>query len=257
MKPNLVIGNWKMNGDQQTNEVLLRNVLASQTNEGHLEVAICPPFPYLASVAAHLQDTNVVLGAQNLSPATHGAFTGEVSASMLRDIGCRYVLVGHSERRALFGETNEVVAQKFAAAIEQGLIPVLCVGETLDERRAGITNSVVTTQMTAVIKHAGIEKLTRGVIAYEPVWAIGTGETASPEQAQAVHQHIRGVIGSFNKQAAIDLQILYGGSVKADNAKALFSQPDIDGGLIGGASLDAASFIAICNAARINPRGTA
>ncbi|MCO8165429.1 triose-phosphate isomerase [Pseudomonas sp. 21LCFQ010] len=256
MKPNLVIGNWKMNGDQQANEVLLRDFLAGQTNEGHLEVAICPPFPYLASVAAQLKDSNVVLGAQNLSPATYGAFTGEVSASMLRDIGCRYVLVGHSERRALFGETDEVVAQKFAAAIEQGLTPVLCIGETLDERRAGITNSVVTTQMAAVIKHAGIEKLTRGVIAYEPVWAIGTGETASPEQAQAVHQHIRSVIGVFDQQTAIDIQILYGGSVKADNAQALFSQPDIDGGLIGGASLDAASFISICDAARTTPRGT-
>lgn len=257
MKPNLVIGNWKMNGDHKANEALLKDVLASLTNEGQLEVAVCPPFPYLASVAAQLQDSSIVLGAQNLSPATHGAFTGEVSASMLSDIGCRYVLVGHSERRALFGETDEVIAQKFAAAIDQGLTPVLCVGETLSERLAGITNCIVTNQMTAVIKHAGVEKLTRGVIAYEPVWAIGTGETASPEQAQAVHQHIRGVIGAFNERAARDLQILYGGSVKADNAQALFSQPDIDGGLIGGASLDAASFIAICNSARINLKGTA
>lgn len=257
MKPNLVIGNWKMNGSQQTNEVLLRAVLAGQKNDAHLEVVVCPPFPYLALVAAHLQHSNVVLGAQNVSATTHGAFTGEVSASMLRDIGCRYVLVGHSERRALFGETDEAVAQKFVAAIDQGLIPVLCVGETLDERRAGITNSVVTTQITAVIKHAGIEKLTRGVIAYEPVWAIGTGETASPEQAQAVHRHIRSKIGVYDEQAAISLQILYGGSVKADNAEAIFSQPDIDGGLIGGASLDAASFTSICDAARANPGGTA
>lgn len=257
MKPNLVIGNWKMNGSQQTNEVLLRAVLAGQKNDARLEVVICPPFPYLASVAAHLRHSNVVLGAQNVSAAPHGAFTGEVSVSMLRDIGCRYVLVGHSERRALFGETDEAVAQKFVAAIDHGLIPVLCVGETLDERRAGITTSVVTTQITAVIKHAGIEKLTHGVIAYEPVWAIGTGETASPEQAQAVHRHIRSIIGVYDEQAAISLQILYGGSVKADNAQAIFSQPDIDGGLIGGASLDAASFTSICDAARANPGGTA
>lgn len=257
MKPKLVIGNWKMNGTQQANEALLEALIAGISDKGTLEVAVCPPFPYLSSVAARLQGSKIALGAQNLSPETHGAFTGEVSASMLGDIGCRYVLVGHSERRALFGETDEVVAQKFAAALDQGLIPVLCVGETLEQRRTGITNDIVTTQITAVIKHAGIEKLTRGVVAYEPVWAIGTGETASPEQAQAVHQHIRGVIAAFNKQAASDLQVIYGGSVKADNAPALFSQPDIDGGLIGGASLDASSFISICDAASTTPRGTA
>jgi triosephosphate isomerase len=257
MKSNLVIGNWKMNGAQPANEALLKAVIAGMSVEGNVEVAVCPPFPYLASVATLLQDSTVLLGAQNLSPETHGAFTGEVSASMLSDIGCRYVLVGHSERRALFGETDDMVAQKFAAALGHGLIPVLCVGETLEQRRAEITNCIVTAQMTAVIKHAGIEKLARGVIAYEPVWAIGTGETASPEQAQAVHQHIRGVIAAFNKQAADSLQIIYGGSVKADNAQALFSQPDIDGGLIGGASLDASSFISICDAARTTPRGAA
>lgn len=257
MKPKLVIGNWKMNGTRQANEALLEALITGISDKETSEVAVCPPFPYLSSVAARLQGSKIALGAQNLSPETHGAFTGEVSASMLRDIGCRYVLVGHSERRALFGETDEVVAQKFAAALDQGLIPVLCVGETLEQRRTGITNNIVTTQITAVIKHAGIEKLTRGVVAYEPVWAIGTGETASPEQAQAVHQHIRGVIAAFNKQAASDLQVIYGGSVKADNAPALFSQPDIDGGLIGGASLDASSFISICDAASTTPRGTA
>ncbi|MBC8878025.1 MULTISPECIES: triose-phosphate isomerase [Pseudomonas] len=257
MKPNLVIGNWKMNGAQQANEALLDALIAGMSDEGNLEVAVCPPFPYLSSAAARLQGSKIALGAQNLSPETHGAFTGEVSASMLLDIGCRYVLVGHSERRALFGETDEVVAQKFAAALDQGLIPVLCVGETLKERRAGITNSIVTSQMTAVIKHSGIVKLTRGVIAYEPVWAIGTGETATPEQAQAVHQHIRRVIAVFNQQAASNLQIIYGGSAKADNAQPLFPQPDIDGGLIGGASVDASSFISICDAARTTPRGTA
>lgn len=257
MKQRLVIGNWKMNGDQQTNETLLKDLLAGMTNGGDLEVAICPPFPYLASIATQLQGRTVGLGAQNLSPATHGAFTGEVSASMLRDIGCRYVLVGHSERRALFGETDDVVAQKFAAAIAQELVPVLCVGETMDERRAGITTSVMTKQITTVIKHVGIENLARGVVAYEPVWAIGTGETASPDQAQAVHRHLREVIGAFDERIARNLQIIYGGSLKPDNAQALFTQPDIDGGLVGGASLDSASFIAICDAITTTPRGTA
>lgn len=257
MKRNLVIGNWKMNGDQQTNERLVMELLAGLTNDRHLEVAICPPFPYLASVAAQLQNSRVGLGAQNVSSASLGAFTGEVSAAMLRDIGCRFVLIGHSERRALFGETDEVVAQKFSATLEQGMIPVLCVGETVDERRAGTTNGVVTTQMTAVIKYVGIDNLARGVVAYEPIWAIGTGETASPEQAQAVHQHIRGVISASDERTARQVQIIYGGSLKPDNAHALFAQPDIDGGLVGGASLDAASFNAICDAATTIPRGTA
>lgn len=257
MKTHLVIGNWKMNGTQEANGELLESIIAGLAEAKNVEVAVCPTFPYLCLVGAKLEQSEIALGAQNLSAASAGAFTGETSGSMLRDVGCRYVLVGHSERRSLYGETDEIVAQKFAAALAHGLVPVLCVGETLEERRAGITNSVVTTQMTAVIKHAGLEKLTQCVIAYEPVWAIGTGETASPEQAQAVHQHIRGVIGSFNRKAASDLHILYGGSVKADNACALFAQPDIDGGLIGGASLDAASFLAICNAASTHSRGEA
>lgn len=257
MKSNLVIGNWKMNGNLKANKELLGNIIAGLADTQNLQVAVCPPFPYLSSVGAELKQSNIALGAQNLSTVSAGAFTGETSAPMLSDVGCQYVLVGHSERRSLYGEADDVVAQKFAAALDYGLIPVLCVGETLEQRQAGTTNQVITNQLTAVIKYAGIGKLTLGVIAYEPVWAIGTGETASPEQAQAVHQHIRGVIGSLNKQAASDMHILYGGSVKADNASALFAQPDIDGGLIGGASLDAASFLAICNAASTTSRGKA
>jgi triosephosphate isomerase len=257
MKPNLVIANWKMNGDGRTNAALLKAIAAALPGGADIDVAVCPPFPYLASVEQQLRGTGIRLGAQNVSAIAAGAFTGEVSAAMLSDIGCQYVLVGHSERRALFGEDDGVLALKFAAALDHGLTPVLCVGETLDERRAGITHRVVSNQITAVIEHVGIDKLKCGVIAYEPVWAIGTGETASPAQAQAVHRHIREVIKRFSERDPSDVQIIYGGSVKADNASTLFSQPDIDGGLIGGASLDAFSFIAICNAARAHSRGEA
>jgi triosephosphate isomerase len=251
-KKKLVIGNWKMNGSSAANAALLRGLLPVISNFQRVEIALCPPYPYLATVADLLDDSDVVLGAQNLSTELSGAHTGEVSGSMLGDIGCRFVLVGHSERRALYGEDDACVAKKFATALQAGLIPVLCVGETLAQRQSGETQTVVTTQLHAVLKAVGIDELAKGVIAYEPVWAIGTGETATPEQAQAVHRHIRQWLADHGCVAA-DCRILYGGSVKADNAERLFNQPDIDGGLIGGASLDAMSFAAICEAAQAKP----
>ncbi|MNZ48522.1 MULTISPECIES: triose-phosphate isomerase [Pseudomonas] len=252
-KQKLVIGNWKMNGSSAANASLLRSVLPVISRFEGVEIAICPPFPYLTTVADLLDDSDVLLGAQNLSSQLSGAHTGEVSASMLHDIGCRFVLVGHSERRALYSEDDDLVAKKFATALRAGLIPVLCVGETLAQRQCGETEGIVTSQLSAVLKAVGIQDLAKGVIAYEPVWAIGTGETATPEQAQAVHRHIRQWLAIEDRAAAADCRILYGGSVKADNAEQLFKQPDIDGGLIGGASLDAMSFAAICWAAQANP----
>ncbi|MGY2258788.1 triose-phosphate isomerase [Pseudomonas sp. SDO55104_S430] len=249
----LVIGNWKMNGSSAANASLLRGVLPLISIFESVDVAICPPFPYLTTVADLLDNSDVGLGAQNLSEQRSGACTGEVSASMLHDVGCRFVLVGHSERRTLYAEDDELVANKFAAALHAGLIPVLCVGETLEQRQRGETRALVTTQLNAVLKVVGITDLARGVIAYEPVWAIGTGETATPGQAQAVHRHIRQWLADRDRTAAAQCRILYGGSVKADNAEQLFGQPDIDGGLIGGASLDVQSFAAICRAAQTEP----
>lgn len=251
-KKQLVIGNWKMNGSSAANASLLRSILPVISRFESVEVAICPPYPYLTTVADLLDDSDVSLGAQNLSSQLSGAHTGEVSASMLHEIGCRYVLVGHSERRALYSEDDDLVAKKFATALRAGLIPVLCVGETLAQRQSGETEAIVTTQLGAVLKAVGIQDLIKGVIAYEPVWAIGTGETATPEQAQTVHRHIRLWLANQDRTGA-DCRILYGGSVKADNAEQLFNQPDIDGGLIGGASLDAMSFAAICWAAQAKP----
>ena len=210
-----------------------------------VEVAIFPPFVYLFQAAEGLKALNATLGAQNVSAEKEGAFTGEISAAMLTDSGCRYVLVGHSERRTLCGESDGDVADKFNAAAEQGLTPVLCVGESLAEREAGQTLDVVSRQVQAVIEKAGLRAVSKAVVAYEPVWAIGTGRTATPEQAQEVHANLRGILGDAGAQT----RILYGGSVKAANAGDLFSQPDIDGGLVGGASLDVKEFIAICRKA--------
>ncbi|MDH2076875.1 triose-phosphate isomerase [Pseudomonas atacamensis] len=252
-KKPLVMGNWKMNGSSATNAALLRTLLPLVAPLDTVEIAICPPFPYLTTVADWLDDVAISLGAQNLSAESSGAHTGEVSGSMLHDLRCRFVLVGHSERRALHAENDEQVAKKFAAALQAGLVPVLCVGETLEQRQRGETQAIVTAQLQAVVKLVGIQNLATGVIAYEPVWAIGTGETATPDQAQAVHRHIRQWLASQDPAAAAGCRILYGGSVKADNAEALFTQPDIDGGLIGGASLDATSFATICRAAQREP----
>ena len=249
MRKLLVAGNWKMNGDSAANEALVGGIVAGLSKADNVAVLVCPPFPYLAAVSGLIDGSSVLLGSQNVSEKESGAFTGEVAAAMLKDVGCQFAIVGHSERRALYGETSSLCAAKFAAAQAAGLTPVLCVGETLEEREAGNTNDVVDSQLNAVLDSSGIEAIAAAVIAYEPVWAIGTGLTATPEQAQDVHRHIRGVLEAQDADVAANVQILYGGSVKGDNAAGLFGMPDIDGGLIGGASLTAADFLAIVEAA--------
>jgi triosephosphate isomerase len=249
MRAKLVAGNWKMHGSLSENAKLLSDVLAGSSGLTSVRQAVCVPFPYLGQASDLLDGTRIAWGAQNLSQHTKGAYTGEVSASMLREFGCTYVIVGHSERRALYGEDSETVAAKYKAALDAGLRPILCVGETLAQREAGSTERVVDEQLSALTRRFGVAALAGGVIAYEPVWAIGTGKTATPEQAQAVHAHIREQIGSADAAVGKNVQILYGGSVKAANAAELFEMPDIDGGLIGGASLTAAEFVSICQAA--------
>ena len=249
MRRKLVAGNWKMHGSLTENEALLGALVAGLASAEASDSAVCVPFPYLAQVRALLQSSALAWGAQDVSEHPKGAFTGEVAASMLKDFGCRYVIVGHSERRALHGENSALVARKMRAAQGQGLVPIVCVGETLAQREAGETEAVVAEQLDAVIAQAGAGALARSVVAYEPVWAIGTGKTATPEQAQSVHAFIRGRIAGADAGVANDLRILYGGSVKAGNAQALFAMADIDGALVGGAALDAAEFAAICRAA--------
>ena len=249
MRQKLVAGNWKMNGSKASIKELLDGIKKSIGDVASAEVAVCPPFVYLADVETQLTGTPVVWGAQNLSTEEKGAFTGEVAASMINDFNCKYVIVGHSERRTLYGEDDAMVAKKYSVARAAGLKPILCIGETLDEREKGVTNDVVARQIEAVIDVEGVAALADGVIAYEPVWAIGTGKTASPEQAQEVHQFIRQRIAEKDAGVAEKVQILYGGSMNAGNAAELMSQPDIDGGLIGGASLKAEDFLTICRAA--------
>ena len=248
MRRKLVAGNWKMHGSLAENQQLLEGVLAGIAG-AKVDVAVCVPFPYLAQVQTKLAGSAIAWGAQNLSQHGKGAFTGEVSAAMLRDFGCKYAIVGHSERRALYGESDELIAAKFEAAQAAGLVPILCVGETLSEREAGVTEQVVARQLDAVIGKSGVGALADAVVAYEPVWAIGTGKTATPQQAQEVHAFIRGKIAALDPAVAQGLIIQYGGSMKANNAAELLAQPDIDGGLIGGASLVAEEFLAICKAA--------
>ena len=249
----IVAGNWKMHGSLASNAELVQRLRAGLgDSRATCQVLLCVPFPYLAQVAGLLAgatgQTALLLGAQDVSEHDVGAWTGETSAAMLRDLGCSHVLVGHSERRSYFGDSSARVAGKFMAAQRHGLCPVLCVGETLDEREQGRTESVVAQQLDAVIAAAGVAALGNAMLAYEPVWAIGTGRTASPEQAQAVHEFLRGHIAAHDKSLADGLRILYGGSVKPGNARELFSQGDVDGGLIGGASLIAEDFLAICAA---------
>lgn len=248
MRKKLVAGNWKMNGSLRQNEVLLSDISAAVPGLT-CEVAVFPPYPYLAQSQLALAGSGVALGAQSVSEYTQGAFTGEVSASMLAEFGCRYVLLGHSERRGLFGETDAVVAAKFEAAQKAGLIPVLCLGETLAERESGSTMAVVARQLSSVLDRSGVGAMVSAVVAYEPVWAIGTGMTASPAQAQEVHAAIRAQVAVLDAGVAEGLRILYGGSVKPQNAEELFGQADIDGGLIGGAALVADDFLKICLAA--------
>ncbi|MBK7417161.1 MAG: triose-phosphate isomerase [Dechloromonas sp.] len=248
MRKKFVAGNWKMHGSFQQNTALLEN-LKAHVSDVACEVAVCVPYPYLAQAQSMVEGSVIGLGAQNLSEHVSGAFTGEVSASMLKEFGCRYVLVGHSERRAQYGESDAVVAAKFAAAQAVGIVPVLCVGESLAERQSGLTAQVVSRQLSAVLDLLGVAALESSVVAYEPVWAIGTGMTATPGQAQEVHFAIRSQVAVQNAVIAGGLRILYGGSVKPQNAKELFAQADIDGGLIGGAALVADDFLAICRAA--------
>jgi triosephosphate isomerase len=238
-----------MNGSRSENDRLLDALLSTLPSGSPVEVLVCPPFVYLSDAVRALRGSSVGVGAQDVCAEAAGAYTGEVSAAMLRDVGCSHVIVGHSERRTLHGESDALVARKFAAAQARDLVPILCVGEQLAEREAGQTNEVVARQLDAVVELCGIEAFSRAVVAYEPVWAIGTGRTASPQQAQQVHGFIRERLASRNASITSSLRVLYGGSVKAANAADLFGQPDVDGGLIGGASLLAEEFVAIVAAA--------
>lgn len=249
MRKSLVAGNWKMNGSIAEAKSLIDGVL-SGIGDVTADVAVCPPYIYVPLVGEMLQGSAIGLGAQNVSKEEAGAFTGEISGAMLTDVGCRYAIIGHSERRSLYGESDELVAEKYAACLRHGLTPILCVGESLDERENGATTDVVERQLKAVVDVNGIEAIAKGVIAYEPVWAIGTGMTATPQQAQDVHAFIRGWLGVQDAEVAQKVQILYGGSVKGSNAAELFAQADIDGGLIGGASLLVDDFLTICRAAK-------
>jgi len=249
MRSRLVAGNWKMHGSLTENEALLGALTRGLAQGFSGQCAVCVPYPFLGQVQKLLQDSAVAWGAQDVSEHAKGAYTGEVSAAMLREFGCRFVIVGHSERRAMHAEDSRLVARKMRAAQDGGLTPIVCVGETLAERERGVTDAVVSEQLGAVIEELGVAAFGGAVIAYEPVWAIGTGKTASPEQAQAVHAAIRGLLAKHDAQFAAEVRVLYGGSVKAGNAGELFAMPDIDGGLVGGASLDAAEFTAICRAA--------
>jgi triosephosphate isomerase len=248
MRKILVAGNWKMNGSGAMVQKLLEGLLAGAQNESDVEMAVFPPYPYLAQTQSLLDGSSISWGGQSLNPVSHGAHTGEVSAGMLLDFACRYVLVGHSERRAIYGESDADVADRFEAALASGLEPVLCVGETLEERENGETEAVVGRQLDAVLDRCGIAGFERAIVAYEPVWAIGTGKTATPEQAQAVHAFIRDKFFSQDDIIAGQLRILYGGSVNGSNAADLFAREDIDGGLVGGASLKVEDFLAIRNA---------
>jgi triosephosphate isomerase len=245
----LVAGNWKMHGSHAEAARLVGELITRGTGAGTAEAVVCPPFVFLAELRRQLDGSRIGLGAQDVCAEELGAFTGEVSAGMLADVGCRYVIVGHSERRALYGEDDGLVARKFVAAQRHTLIPILCVGETLEERERDATREVVLRQLDAVVSAAGVGAFARAVVAYEPVWAIGTGRTATPAQAQEVHALIRGRVAEKDATIAASLRVLYGGSVKAANAAELFSRPDVDGGLIGGASLKSEEFAGICAAA--------
>ena len=246
MRPGLIAGNWKMNGSLQSAIDLVEVIMAG--DPGKARLAVCPPAVYLMKVGGMLAQSEIAMGAQNVCDRESGAFTGEIAANMLKECGCSYAIVGHSERRALYGESDEMVAARFAMALQAGITPILCLGETLDEREDGVTEAVVARQLDAAINVSGIEGIAQSVIAYEPVWAIGTGKVASPEQAQAVHAFIRDRLAQLDSEVAQQVQILYGGSMNPANAAELLSQSDIDGGLIGGAALKANDFLAIAQA---------
>ncbi len=248
MRQILVAGNWKLNGSKEATKQLIEGIVGGVKDVKNAEIAVCPPYIYIPQVADLLQNSPVSWGGQNMCSQESGAYTGEISGQMLKEFSCKYVIIGHSERRTLYAESNQDIAEKFVAAIAAGLIPILCVGELLEQRESGETENVVEQQIKTVLDVAGIDKFVHAVIAYEPVWAIGTGKTATSQQAQDVHKFIRGLLQKENSDVAQNTQILYGGSVKPDNAKELFAQEDIDGGLIGGASLTTDSFLGICKA---------
>ena len=249
MRPKYVVGNWKLNGSLPGNESLLKALLAEVSKQPGRHLAVCVPAPYLAQVRGLLEGTPVAWGGQDVSRFEKGAYTGEVSGAMLREFGATFAIVGHSERRTVFGDTDAAVAEKYAAARKAGLTPIFCVGETLEERERGVTESVLARQLDAVLAKSGAAALDGGLMAYEPVWAIGTGKTATSAQAQEAHAFLRGRVGGKDAAVAARLPILYGGSVKGSNAAELFAMPDVDGGLIGGASLVAEDFLAIWRAA--------
>lgn len=249
MRRPMVAGNWKMNGTRTVNAVLLAELELRLKPQWPIDISVFPPFVYLPDAVRTLDQGRIAVGAQDVCAEPSGAYTGEVAAAMLKDVGCTLAIVGHSERRHWYHEDDALVARKFAAASAAGLTPVLCVGETLDDREAQRTEAVIARQLDAVLALTGAERISTGIVAYEPVWAIGTGRTASPEQAQAVHAFIRRRVAEQNAKIAENLRILYGGSVKAGNAADLFAMPDVDGGLVGGASLSADEFYEICAAA--------
>ena len=249
MRQPLVAGNWKMNGSSESVTALIEGIKAGIDAVTTAEMAVCPPYVYIPQVAGLLAGTAISYGAQDVSDQEAGAFTGEIAAGMLTDIGCKYAIVGHSERRSLYGESDAYTASKFAAARKAGLVPILCVGELLEEREQGITEQVVERQLDAVIDLEGVAAIASAVIAYEPVWAIGTGKTATPDQAQEVHAFIRAKLAGLDQTVAEAVRILYGGSMNAGNAAELLAMQDIDGGLIGGASLKPDAFLAIGEAA--------
>ena len=245
MRRTLIAGNWKMNGSLSSIEELISGIKDGLAEVTNADMAVCPPAIYISKVNDLIGDSGIGLGSQNICDQESGAFTGELAPSMLKEFNCSYAIIGHSERRSLYGESDELVAKRFAMAVQTGVIPLFCIGETLEERESGIMEDVVSRQIDAVIDTQGIDAIGKCVIAYEPVWAIGTGVTASPEQAQAVHAFIRSKLAALSEDVAAKVQILYGGSMNAGNAKELLSQPDIDGGLIGGAALKPADFLAI------------
>ena len=249
MRSRAVVGNWKLNGTLASNETLLRALVREVPRNTEVACAVCVPSPYLAQVQTLLGGTGIGWGAQDVSRFDKGAYTGEVAAAMVAEFGCRYAIVGHSERRTLFGDTDTLVAEKYAAARRAGLTPIFCVGETLEERERGETQAVLARQVDALLERGGASQLDGGIVAYEPVWAIGTGRTATSAQAQEAHAFIRGRIAAKDAAVAGKLPVLYGGSVKAGNAAELFAMPDVDGGLVGGASLVADDFVAIWRAA--------
>jgi triosephosphate isomerase len=250
MRRPFIAGNWKMHGSRAENAELIEGLLLGLPAQPAADIAVCPPFVYLWEISRLLKASSIALGAQSVCAEAGGAFTGEASAAMLKDVGCAYVIVGHSERRSIYKEDDALVARKYLAAQSQGLTPILCVGETLEERERGQTTQVVSRQLGAVLDLARVQSLKKAVVAYEPVWAIGTGKNATPEQAQQVHAHIRSEVAALDAKIAAELRILYGGSVKAANAREIFAMPDVDGGLIGGASLKADEFLKICAAAQ-------